>query len=131
MTGRDDLEQRCFDHQRTDRVLDVSLAFFPLLSRLVAPATLDLTQLTYASTVTLVPGGTYSVAEVVAALNGGLNKGTLVIKYSGSDEPLVSTRVYFAPKDNPNNISYGSGLPAYGVDAFGRISAQGFTARSR
>jgi hypothetical protein len=106
--------------------LTLNMAFFPLLSDAFAPATLDLSSLTYGSPITVVAGGTYSVADVVAALNGGLNKGTLVIKYDGGSAPLVSSRVYFAPKVNPNNIAYGSGLPAYEVDASGRITAQGF-----
>jgi hypothetical protein len=39
---------------------------------------------------------------------------------------LVSARVYFQPKVNPGNISYGSGIPAYEVDGAGRITPQGF-----
>jgi hypothetical protein len=110
--------------------LDINLAFLGLLPDASAPPTMDLSQLNYGNTITVVPGGTYSVAEVVTALNGGNNKGTLVVEYSGGDAPLVSTRVYFAPKVNPNNIAYGSGLPAYQVDATGQISPQGYISTS-
>ncbi len=105
--------------------MTLNLAFAPLLAS--PPATQDLSQLNYGTPITLLAGGTYSSADVVSALNGGNNKGTLVVKYSAGEAPLVSTRVYFAPKVNPNNVSYGSGLPAYNVDATGRISPQGFT----
>ncbi len=105
--------------------MNISLAFVPLASD--APASLDLTQLSYGSAVPLGPGASYSVSDVVTALNGGNNKGTLVIQYKGgSQAPLVTARVYFQPKVNPRNISYGSGIPAYEVDGSGRISAQGF-----
>jgi PKD domain-containing protein/List-Bact-rpt repeat protein len=105
--------------------MNISLGFVPLAAD--APASLDLTQLAYGNVVALGPGGSYSVNDVVAALNGGNNKGTLVVQYKGgSQAPLVSARVYFQPKVNPGNISYGSGIPAYEVDSSGRISAQGF-----
>jgi len=104
---------------------NVSLAFVPLSSD--APASLDLTQLAYSSPVALGPGASYSVSDVVAALNGGNNKGTLVIQYKGGTRaPLVSARVYFQPKVNPRNISYGSAIPAFEVDGTGNISGQGF-----
>ena len=64
---------------------------------------------------------------MVAALNGGNNKGTVVIKYvPGTRAPLVSARVYFQPKVNPANVSYGSGIPAYEVDGSGGVTPQGF-----
>jgi PKD repeat protein len=107
--------------------MSIGLAFLPLMADSVAPATLDLTQLDYGTPITLSPGASYSVSDVVAALNGGDNKGTLVIKYEpGTRAPLVSARVYFQPKVNPGNVSYGSGIPSYEVDGTGRISPQGF-----
>ncbi len=114
--------------------MNLGLAFVPLVPDSDAPASLDLTQLNYGSPIALSPGASYSVNDVVAALNGGNNKGTLVIKYSDSVRaPLVSARVYFQPKVNPDNVSYGSGIPAYEVDGSGEISPQGFvsTAFSR
>src|SRR6185295_504187 len=81
----------------------------------------------YGAPVALSPGASYSVSDVVAALNGGNNKGTVVIKFApGTRSPLVSARVYFQPKSNPGNVSYGSGIPAYTVDGSGNISPQGF-----
>jgi PKD repeat protein len=107
--------------------MSIGLAFIPLVADSVAPATLDLTQLNYGTPIALSPGASYSVSDVVAALSGGDNKGTLVIKYEpGTRAPLVSARVYFQPKDNPGNVSYGSGIPSYEVDGTGRISPQGF-----
>jgi PKD repeat protein len=107
--------------------MSIGLAFLPLMADSVAPATLDLTQLDYGTPIALSPGASYSVSDVVAALNGGNNKGTLVIKYEpGTRAPLVSARVYFQPKVNPGNVSYGSGIPSYEVDGTGRISPQGF-----
>ncbi len=107
--------------------MSIGLAFVPLVADSVAPPTLDLTQLSYGTPIALSPGASYSVSDVVAALNGGNNKGTLVIKYEpGTRAPLVSARVYFQPKDNPGNVSYGSGIPSYEVDGTGRISPQGF-----
>jgi PKD repeat protein len=104
----------------------IGLAFVPLVPDSVAPASLDLTQLNYGTPIALSPGASYSVGDVVAALNGGNNKGTLVIKYEpGTRAPLVSARVYFQPKVNPGNVSYGSGIPAYKVDGSGGISPQG------
>ncbi len=106
--------------------MNVGLAFVPFTAD--APASLDLTQLGYSGPVALAPGGSFSVTDVVASLNGGNNKGTLVIQYKGGTQaPLVSARVYFQPKVNPGNVSYGSGLPAYEVDGTGNITPQGFT----
>lgn len=106
--------------------MNVGLAFVPFTAD--APASLDLTQLSYSGPVALAPGGSFSVTDVVAALNGGNNKGTLVIQYKGGTQaPLISARVYFQPKVNPGNVSYGSGIPAYEVDGTGNITPQGFT----
>jgi PKD repeat protein len=106
--------------------MNVGLAFVPFAGD--APASLDLTQLGYSGPVALTPGGSFSMTDVVAALNGGNNKGTLVVQYKGGTQaPLVSARVYFQPKVNPGNLSYGSGLPAYEVDGTGNITPQGFT----
>ncbi len=106
--------------------MNVGLAFVPFTAD--APASLDLTQLGYSGPVALAPGGSFSVTDVVASLNGGNNKGTLVIQYRGGTQaPMVSARVYFQPKVNPGNVSYGSGLPAYEVDGTGNITPQGFT----
>lgn len=106
--------------------MNVGLAFVPFTAD--APASLDLTQLSYSGPVALAPGGSFSATDVVAALNGGNNKGTLVIQYKGGTQaPLVSARVYFQPKVNPGNVSYGSGLPAYEVDGTGSITPQGLT----
>ena len=108
--------------------MKISLAFVPFVADAVAPVSLDLTQLSYGSSVALGPGGSYSVGDVVAALNGGNNKGTLVVRYQDSTQaPLVTARVSFQPKVNPNDSSYGSGMPAYQVDGTGNISPQGFT----
>ena len=107
--------------------MSIGLAFLPLVADSVAPATLDLTQLNYGTPIALSPGASYSASDVVSALDGGNNKGTLVIKYEpGTRAPLVSARVYFQPKVNPGNVSYGSGIPSYEVDGTGRISPQGF-----
>ena len=110
--------------------LNIGFAFLPWD---VGPPSRDLSLLDYGSPVATAAGGSYSVSDVVAALGKG-GQGTLVVKYSGDGQaPLVSTRVYFRPKVNPGNISYGSGLSAYIVDGAGNISPQGFvsTALSR
>jgi PKD repeat protein len=108
--------------------MNIGLAFLPLLADSLAPPSLDLTQLNYGTPIALSPGQSFSISDVVAVLNGGNNKGTLVIKYApGTRAPLVSARVYFQPKVNPGNISYGSGIPAYEVDGSGKITPQGFT----
>jgi PKD repeat protein len=108
--------------------LNISLAFVPFVADSMAPPSLDLTQLTYGAPIALGPGGSYSIQDVVAALNGGNNKGTVVIRYQGSAlPPLVSARVAFQPKVNPGNISYGSGIPVYVADGAGGISPLGFT----
>ncbi|HLN59316.1 MAG TPA: PKD domain-containing protein [Thermoanaerobaculia bacterium] len=92
-----------------------------------AASSLDLTQLNYGGPIALSPGQSFSISDVVAALNGGNNKGTVVIRYvPGTRAPLVSARVYFQPKVNPANVSYGSGIPAYEVDGGGGVSPQGF-----
>src|SRR5262249_3901893 len=110
-------------------------AFVPFVADSQAPSSLDLTQLGYAGPVPLAAGGSVSVRDIVGTLNQGNDgKGTFVLKYTGgTGAPLVSARVYFQPKVNPNNISYGSGMPAYEVDGAGGISPQGFvsTAFSR
>jgi PKD repeat protein len=105
--------------------MNISLAFVPF-SDSGAPS-LDLTQLIYGPPIALSPGASHSVNDVVAFLNGGNNKGTVVIKYvPGTRAPLVSARVYFQPKVNPLNVSYGSGIPVYSVDGSGGVSPQGF-----
>ena len=107
--------------------MSIGLAFVPLVPESAAPPSLDLTQLNYGAPIALSPGASFSVSDVVAFLNGGNNKGTLVIKYeAGTRAPLVSARVYFQPKDNPGNLSYGSGIPSYEVDGSGGVSPQGF-----
>ena len=107
--------------------MNVGLAFVPLLPDAVAPPSLDLTQLNYGAPVALPPGGSFSISDVVSALNGGNNKGTVVIRYTpGTRAPLVTARVYFQPKVNPGNVSYGSGIPVYAVDGSGGVSPQGF-----
>jgi hypothetical protein len=110
--------------------MTIGLAFLPWDG---GPPSRDLSLLDYGSPIAIVAGGSYSVSDVVAALGTG-GQGTLVVTYSGGGQaPLVSTRVYFRPKVNPANISYGSGLSAYNVDGAGNISPQGFvsTAFSR
>jgi len=103
--------------------MNIGLAFLPWD---VGPPTRDLSQLDYVSPDPIGAGGSYSVSDVVAAL-GKAGQGTLVVKYSGGGQtPLVSTRVYFRPKVNPSDISYGSGLSAYNVDGAGNVSPQGF-----
>ena len=102
----------------------VSMAFVPFLNE--AAASLDLTQLVYTSPITLAPGSSWSMNDIVSFLQGGNNKGTVVFKYEGASRPpLVEGRVYFAPKVNPNNISYGSAIPTYDVDGSGQVVAQG------
>lgn len=102
--------------------MSIGLAFVPWD---FGPPTRDLSQLDYGSPISVGAGGSYSVSDVVAAL-GKTGQGTLVIKYTGgSQSPLVSTRVYFQPKINPANISYGSGLSAFDVDGAGNVSPQG------
>ncbi len=111
--------------------MNIGLAFVPLMSDSTAPSSLDLTQLDYGTPVALASGSSLSINDVIAFLNGGFNKGTVVIKYTpGTRAPLVSARVYFQPKVNPGNVSYGSGIPAYEVDGSGRVSPQGFVSAS-
>jgi len=111
--------------------ITINLAFLPFLSDAFAPTTQDLSSLTFGAPLALPTGGSWSATDVVSYLNGGNSKGTVVIKYSGgSAAPLVSARVYFQPKTNPGNISYGSGIPAYNINGAGQISAQGIGSSS-
>ncbi len=108
--------------------MNISLAFVPFVADSMAPPSLDLTQLGYGAPTALGPGGSQSFRDVVGYLNGGNNKGTVVIRYQNSAQaPLVTARVAFQPKVNPGNISYGSGIPVFQVDGAGNISPQGFT----
>jgi hypothetical protein len=109
-------------------LMKISLAFVPFVADSMAPPSLDLTQLGYDPPIDLGPNSSKSIRDVVAYMNGGNNKGTVVIRYQNSAQaPLVSARVAFQPKVNPGNVSYGSGIPVYEVDGAGGISPQGFT----
>src|ERR1700693_3932859 len=104
--------------------MNIGLAFLPWD---VWPPARDLRELDYGSPVAIASGGSYSVSDVVAALGVQRGQGTLVVKYEGGTQaPLVTARLYFQPKVNPGNISYGSGLSAYETDGAGNISPQGF-----
>src|SRR5262249_43653744 len=73
----------------------------------------------------LQPGGSLSATDVVWTWTTN-NKGTLIIKYDGSNSPpLVTTRVYFAPKSAPAQ-AYSAGLPAYDLDGTGTIRPHTF-----
>jgi PKD repeat protein len=107
--------------------MNIGFAFLPWD---VGPPSRDLSLLDYGNPIAIAAGGSHSVSDVVADLGMG-GQGTLVVKYSGGGQaPLVSTRVYFRPKVNPSNISYGSGLSAYIVDGAGNISPQGFVSKA-
>lgn len=107
--------------------VNLSLGFVPLLPDAIAPSSLDLRNLQYTPVVPLAPGGSWSGRNVIAGFpGGGNNKGTFVIKYDVGLPPQVSARVYFAPKNNSGNVSYGSAIPAYDVDGSGGIKPQGF-----
>src|SRR5262249_25612250 len=63
----------------------------------------------------LAPGASWSQVDVIKFLKGGSNKGTLVFKYDGSADPIVTARVYFARASDPQGASYGAAFPSYKV----------------
>jgi hypothetical protein len=103
--------------------LTVTPNFLPYLDG--TPDTLDLSQIPYDSRYSfqLPPGGLWSQVDVVKFLNGGSNKGTLIFKYEGSADPIVTARVYFSSASDPQGASYGAAFPSYKITE-GGVSAQ-------
>jgi PKD repeat protein len=85
---------------------------------------LDISQLTYDPSLSfqLAPGASWSKVDVVKFLNGGSNKGTLIFKFEGSADPVVTARVYFASASDPQGPSYGAAFPSYKVTGSGGVS---------
>src|SRR5262249_22330844 len=71
----------------------------------------------------LAPGASWSQVDVIKFLGGGSNKGTLIFKYDGGSDPIVTARVYFARAADPQGASYGAAFPSYKV-AGGGVSTQ-------
>ncbi len=88
--------------------------------------TLDVSQIPYDSRLSfqLAPGASWSQVDVVKFLNAGSNKGTLVFKYEGSADPVVTARVYFASATDPQGASYGASFPSYKITGGGGVSTQ-------
>jgi PKD repeat protein len=89
------------------------------------PNSLDISQIAYDPSLTfqLAAGASWSQVDVVKFLNGGSNKGTLIFKYDGTADPVVTARVYFAASSDPQGASYGAAFPSYKVSG-GGVSAE-------
>jgi PKD repeat protein len=105
--------------------LTITPNFVPYLDG--TPDTFDLSQIRYDSSLSfqLAAGASWSQVDIVKFLNGGSSKGTLVFKYEGASDPVVTARVYFASASDPQGPSYGAAFPSYLITGGGGLSTQG------